>query len=256
MTSSVSRRSAAAGIVLAVGAALLTGCAASAPGDLGRLQQILETCPDGQQINSYNAVDGSATSNNEFIAREHLAYLKTKAERVAVCGGHLTVVAFGTNSVAAPIYEGDISVLGATDIAKLRRVPGVVREVMAEIEKNYAPAIALLPQGGTDVLGLFRLFEEARMLRPEMHLEVTALTDGMTNQGVTIDRTLSAEQAAALADQVPVPQLLEASVAVVGIGRTTGDPLPSDFIDGMKAFYTRLCANTGAAQCLVVTDGR
>jgi hypothetical protein len=256
MTSSVSRRSLAFGITLGLGAALLSGCTATAPGDLGRLQQILETCPNGQVINSYNAVDGTATSNNAFIAKEHLAYLKTKAERVAVCGGHLTVVAFGTNSVTAPIYEGDITVEGATDIAKLRRVPGVVDDVMEEVTKNYQPAIALLPQDGTDVTGLFRLFDEAVTLRPDMHLEAAALTDGLTNQGVVIDHALTSEEASALADQVPVPQLPDASVAIVGIGRVTGDPLPSDFIEGMKSFYTRLCENTGAAQCLIVTDGR
>lgn len=42
----------------------------------------------------------------------------------------------------------------------------------------------------------------------------------------------------------------------MGIGRVAGDPLSSDFIAGMKAFYTRLLERTGAEEVLVVTDGR
>lgn len=257
MTFSVSRRTLRLGITLTLGAALLAGCSTHAPGDIGRLQQILETCPDGQQINSYNAVDVSGTSNDPFIMREHLAYIETKIERVAVCGGgHVTVVAFGPNSVTAPIYETDISVPGSTDLAKLRRVPGIVSDAMTEVEKNYSPAIALLPAGGTDVIGLLRLFDDSKTVRPDMVLEAAALTDGLNNQGVVLDHALMTEEATALADQIAVPTLAGSSIAVVGIGRIAGDPLPSDFIEGLKTFYTRLCENTKADSCLVVTDGR
>jgi hypothetical protein len=241
----------------AVAALALAGCSATPPGDLGRLQTVLASCPDdGKQLNSYNAVDGSGTAHSNAIAGEYIAYLKSQVEKVAVCGGHIQIVGFATNSVTVPIYEGDLEVPGATDLAKLRRVPAMVDKVMAQVTKHYKPAMALLPAGGTDVTGLLRLFQEAAELRPDMHLDATALTDGLTNQGVVIDHTLSAEGAKALADTVPVPNLSGTSIAVVGLGRTAGDPLPSDFIDGMKSFYTRLCENTGAAQCLVVTDGR
>lgn len=256
MTSSVSRRGLACGIALALSAGFLAGCTATPPGDLGRLQSVLASCPDRQLLNSYQAVDGSGTARSDTIAREYLANVRSQAERVAVCGGHLTVVAFGTNSVTAPIYEGNLAAEGATDLARLRRVPALVDEVMAEVTTNYEPAVELLPEGGTDVTGLLRLFDEAKSLRPDMHLEATALTDGLTNQGVVIDRALSPEEATALADTVTVPDLQGASVAVVGIGRVAGDPLSSDFIAGMKAFYTRLLERTGAEEVLVVTDGR
>jgi len=255
-TSSVSRRAATLGITLTVGAGLLAGCTATPPGDLGRLQSVLAACPDGKQLNSYNAIDGSGTAQDTTIAREYLAYLKSQVEKVAVCGGHVEVVAFGTNSITAPIYAGDLEVPGATDLAKLRRVPALVEEVMAEVTKNYTPAVRLLPEGGTDVTGLFRLFAEAQALRPDMDLQATALTDGLTNQGLVIDQVLSPEEATALADRVAVPQLPGASVAVVGLGRVSGNPLPSDFIEGMKTFYTRLIQNTGASHVLVTTDGR
>lgn len=257
MTFSVSRRSLGLGIpaTLVVLSTLLAGCASQAPGELGRYQSMLASCPD-QPINVYDAVDGTGTSHDDTIAREHIRSIEADVERAAVCGGHLSVVAFGTNSITAPIYDSDLVVDGATDLAKLRRVPALVDEVMKEITKNYKPAIALLPAGGTDVTGLFRLLGEARDLRPDMQLQATIYTDGLTNQGIVIDHALTDAEAAALAETVPVPDLSGASLAVVGIGRVAGDPLPSDFIAGLKAFYTALLERTAADRTLVVTDGR
>ncbi len=256
MTSSVLRRTLVLGITVAALATSAAGCTTHAPGDIGRLQQVLETCPTDQQINAKAAVDGTATSKDDAIVREHFKYLRGEIERVAVCGGHIEIVAFGTNSVTSPIYESDLSIAGSTDIAKLRRVPDVVAEAMADVTRTYEPAIAALPEGGTDVTGLLRLLSEAKELRPDMQLQATILTDGLTNQEVVIDRPLTVQEAEALADQVPAPDLSGSTFSVVGIGRVAGDPLSSTFIDGLKAFYTRLCANTKAAQCLVVTDGR
>lgn len=260
MTFSVSRRGIHLGILvalmLALVAMLLAGCTPTPPGETARLQSLLASCPDGKKLNDYQALDASGTTQSKQIAREYLAYVKSRVERVAVCGGgHISVVAFGTNSVTVPIYEGDLAVQGATDLAKLRRVPGLVDEVMTEVTKNYTPAVALLPKGGTDVTGLLRLLEEAEALRPDMELEASIMTDGLNNQGVVIDRVLSPEEATALADTVAVPQLT-GSVAIIGIGRVAGDPLSSDFIAGMKVFYTRLLERTGASNILVVTDGR
>ena len=253
--SSVSRRGLAAGISLALGAGILAGCTTTPPGNLGRLQSMLASCPDGKKINDYEFLDGSGTTQSKEIAREYLAYVKSRVERVAVCGGTTHIVAFGTNSITVPIFEGDLQTEGATDLARLRRVPGLVDEVMAEVTKHYQPAVALLPKGGTDVTGLLRLIEEAEALRPDMELEASIMTDGLNNQGIVIDRVLSPEEASALADTVTVPKL-QGSVAIIGIGRVAGDPLSSDFIAGMKVFYTRLLERTGASNILVMTDGR
>lgn len=259
MTFSVSRRALTLGIVataLVASSAALAGCSTQASGDLGRLQSVFASCPTNTQLNVYDAVDGTATTRDTQIAREYLKYLEADIEKAAVCGGHVSIVAFGTNSVTAPIYEADLSVPGSTDIARLRRVPDVVAEAMQKVSTNYESAVELLPEGGTDVTGLFRLLGEARDLRPELQLQATILTDGLTNQGVIIDHELTDEQATALADSVILPDLSGATVSVVGIGRVAGDPLSSGFIAGLKAFYTRLCANTSADKCLVVTDGR
>lgn len=259
MTFSVSRRVSYLGIlvslIIVLVAMLLAGCSATPPGDLGRLQSLLASCPDGKKINDYEALDGSGTTQSKEIAREYLAYVKSRVERVAVCGGHIKIVTFGTNSVVVPIYESDLHTEGATELARLRRVPKLVDEVMAEVTKNYMPAVALLPKGGTDVTGLLRLLEEAEALRPDMELEASIMTDGLNNQGIVLDRVLSPEEATTLADTVTVPKL-QGSVAIIGIGRVAGDPLSSDFIAGMKVFYTRLLERTGASSVLVTTDGR
>jgi len=256
MTFSVSRQPHAAGILATLVALplILAGCSGQAPGELGQLQSILAACPD-QPVNVYDAVDGTGTSQDDTIASEHLRSIEVDVERAAVCGGHVTIVAFGTNSVTAPIYDGDLATEGATDLAKLRRVPGLVDDVMAEVTKNYKPAIATLPAGGTDVTGLLRLLGEARVLRPDMLLQATIYTDGLTNQGIVLDHPMTDAEATALADTVAVPDLSGASLAVVGIGRVAGDPVSSDFIAGMKTFYTRLLERTGADQIRVMTDG-
>jgi len=259
MTFSVSRRALQLGTIataLVAASVTLSGCSTHASGDLGRLQAVLATCPVSQQLNVYDAVDGSGTTQSDDIAREYLKYLEADVEKAAVCGGHVSIVAFGTNSVTAPIYEADLSVPGSTDIARLRRVPDAVESVMKDVAGNYQSAIELLPEGGTDVTGLVRLLGEARDLRPDLQLQASILTDGLTNQGVVIDHELSAEAATSLADSVSVPDLSGSTVSVVGIGRVAGDPLSSGFIEGLKAFYTRLCTNTNADKCLVVTDGR
>lgn len=238
-----------------IAALALTSCSSEAPGDLGRLQSVKEACPD-RPVNVYDLVDGTATSQSDTIADEHLRLIRADIERAAVCGGHVTVAAFGTNSVTAPVYDGDLTAPGATDIAKLRAVPKLVDEAMATVTTNYSTAVQQLPQGGTDVTGLFRLLGEARALRPDMRLQASIYTDGLTNQGTVIDHPLADTEATALAETVPVPDLSGAAVSVVGIGRVTGDPLSSDFIAGLKAFYTRLLERTGADPILVVTDGR
>lgn len=256
MTSLTVPRAVTAGAALILSVGLLAGCAAHAPGELGRLQQILETCPKDQPINAYVTTDGTGTSQDQAITTERLKSIRAVVDRVAVCGGHLTVTAFGTNSVTTPILDADITIDGATPNARLRRVPKVTEEVMAQVTKHYEPAIEALPQQGTDVTGLYRLFGEAKAERPGQRLEVLVLTDGLTNQGVNIDHSLSTAEATALADTVPVPDLSGSSLSVVGIGRVAGNPVPSTFIDGLKAFYTRLCEKTGADQCLVATDGK
>ena len=168
MTFSVSRRAGRFGALIALAAAALTltACAGHAPGDLGELQSELATCPD-VPLNVYDLVDGTATSQDTTIAREHLRSIEADIQRAAVCGGHVTVAAFGSNSVTAPIYEGDLEAPGSTDIAKLRRVPGMVEDAMAgEIE--LAPFVThTMPLD--DINTAFELMHEGKSIRSVVH---------------------------------------------------------------------------------------
>ena len=154
------------------------------------------------------------------------------------------------------VFDGEIEVAGATDIARLRRVPEKVEEVMGTIVENYGPAMEAAPPGGTDITGLYRLLGEHAAQLPGYRLEATILTDGLNNLGVNTERALSHDEAVALADHVTVPQLPDASITVAGLGRVADGALPSPVIEGLVAFYTRICENTGAQSCLAVTDWR
>lgn len=252
-TSSV-RRSIVCGIVLTSALASIAGCTGHAPGELGRLQEVLRSCPGDQKLQAYMLADGTESAYGADIIDAYLGSIQSEAERVSVCGGTLSVSAFGGNSITSEIFSGDLTAPGSTDMSRLRRVEDILSQTMEQIEQNYVPAIERLPQGGTDVVGLLRIIEEAQEANPDGQLVATVLSDGQSNAGVNIDPAMTPNDAAALADQVPVPDLSGASLSYLGIGRTVGAPLSSSYIDTLKAFYVRLCENTKAEKCVVATD--
>lgn len=258
MTSLTVPRTVAAGLSLVLGLGLLAGCSSPATGELGQNQKILATCPPTTPIDSFVLVDGSGSDSSKAITAERLTAIESTVRRTAICGGHVTVRAFSAGSGATTaIYDGDLALPGATDNARLRRVPALVRAVMKDIQSHYGPAVATLPGGGSDIAGMYRLIGEHATQHPGMRLEASIYTDGLNNIGVSLDHTLSKDEATALADTVSVPRLPQgAQITVMGLGRVAGDPLPSPFIAGLVAFYDRLCANTGVRHCLSVTDGR
>jgi hypothetical protein len=254
----VVRRFFAATIALVLGIGLLAACSGTATGQLGENQKILATCPPTMPIDSFVLVDGSGSDASKAITAQRLTSIESTVRRTAVCSGHLTIRAFSVGSGAtALIYDGDIQLAGATDIARLRRVPATVEQIMRSVKAEYGQAVASLPGGGTDVAGMYRLIGEQNEQLPGTRLEATIYTDGLNNIGLSLDRTLPKAQATALADTVTVPRLpAGAKITVFGLGRVSGDALPSGFIAGLVTFYDRLCHNTGAGHCLSVTDGR
>lgn len=258
MTSLTVPRALAAGLTLLLGIGLLAGCSSGAAGELGENQKILATCSPTMPLDTFDLVDGSGSDTSTTITDERLASIESTVRRTAICGGHLTVRAFSAGSGATTsIYDGDLNLPGATDNARLRRVPAAVKQVMRDIRSAYEPAIAALPGGGSDIAGMYRLIGEHAAQQSGMRLEATLYTDGLNNIGLSLDHTLTKEEATTLADTVTVPHLpAGAQISVIGLGRVAGDPLPSSFIAGLATFYDRLCTNTGAGHCLAVTDGR
>lgn len=249
-----------AAVTLAGAAALaLTACGDyNAPGQLGQLQQQLESCPDGLKVATRVDWDGTGSGRSTQLDTERLAIIEQLATEVAICGGHFTVTGYSSSSGATvTLYDAEITMPGATSNAQLRRVPQAVEDLMTEIESAYPEALASLPAGGSDISGVWRLASEQQaQLGDGYQFQYVNLTDGLDNVGVTLDAGLTAEQAVALANQISVPNLDGAEVTIAGIGRVAGNPVSSHLAEALVAYYDRLCERTGAASCLAVTDWR
>ncbi len=218
---------------------------------------ILAACGADKQVAADVEIDGSGSSSGDTIATERLAITADVVRRTAICGGHLLVRAFSASSGATvTIYDGDLTLTGATDNARLRRVDALVKKVMAEITTKYGDAIAALPGGGSDITSVYRLAGEyATQLGDGYQLHLYVLTDGLNNIGTDLtSQTLTPEQATDLASTVNVPTLPGSSITVAGLGRIDGNPAPSALVEGLVAFYDALCVKTGATTCVSVTD--
>ena len=218
---------------------------------------ILAACTPNKQVATDVEIDGSGSSAGDAIATERLAITADVVRRTAICGGHLLVRAFSSSSGATvTIYDGDPSLPGATDIARLRRVDSLVGRVMVSVKAKYNSAIAALPDGGSDITAVYRLAGEyAAQLGAGYQLHLYVLTDGFNNIGTDLtSQVLTPEQATDLAATVTIPALPGASITVAGLGHTAGNPAPSAIVDGLVAFYNALCVKTGAKTCVSVTD--
>lgn len=236
----------------------LAGCSGIAPGVLGQNQQLLTFCPKDGKLATLIDDDETGSRVDPVTTQQDQLVIEQEVTQTAVCNGRLTVEMFSSSSGStATVYDQDVDLPGATDNARLLQVPAAVKKIMKQIRANWAPALATLPQDGTDIAGLYRLAGEYdEQLIAGTSLNWVILTDGFNNLGgIDLDtQALSPAQAQALAAQVPVPNLKDASITVVGLGRVAGSPAPSAVIDGLVDFYNAVCANTHAAKCLSVTD--
>ncbi|GAB3172254.1 hypothetical protein GCM10027059_41700 [Myceligenerans halotolerans] len=248
-------------VVLVVAVAIaLAACTIPTPprGELAANQAILATCDPAAPPASLVEIDGSRSSASEQITAERMAAVEGIVRRTAICSGHLRVLVFSASSAATTtLFDAPLHLEGGTDNARLRRVPKVVEETMAEVRTAYEPAVAALPGGGTDVTAQYRHAAEwAQQLDGGSRLHVFLLTDGMHNVGgVKLGKkALSEQEATALAEKVSVPELAGASVVVAGLGRVADSPPSSEAVEGLVAFYDQICAQTGAEDCLSVTE--
>ncbi len=243
--------------VCALGVTLaLTGCS-SLTTSTSPDQAILAACTTDKQIAADVEIDGSGSSSGDTIATERLAITADVVRRTAICGGHFVVRAFSASSGATvTIYDGDLSLPGATDNARLRRVHALVAKIMTQVTAKYSKAIAALPDGGSDITSVYRLAGEyAAQLGSGYKLHLYVLTDGLNNIGTDLtSQVLTPKQATDLASTVSVPALPDASITVAGLGHIAGEPAPSALVEDLVAFYNALCIKTGAKTCVSVTD--
>lgn len=244
-----------AGLVAIAAAAGCSG-GVSAGGRLGEDRSILAGCGK-QPVASMVEIDGTGSSGSKAIAEERMTALESIVRRTAVCSGRLRVLLFsGSSASTTVLVDESLRLPGATDNARLRRVPDRVAQVMAGIRQRYGPAVAALPGGGSDITAQYRDASEwITQVGGGARLHLYVFTDGFQNVGrVTLGRPLTQQQAADLAGRTSVPRLTGASVVVAGLGRVAGRPPRSDVVEGMVAYYDALCRRTGATTCLSVTD--
>lgn len=239
----------------------LTACGAgtSPPGQLGQDQQILASCPADKKLASKVDLDVSGSARTAELPNERASIISDVARQTAICGGRLRINAFSLSSAATVVlYDGELSLPGATDNARLRRVPELVDQVTATSTKAYAAKVNDLTPDGSDIVAQYRLASEyIQQLGDDYVLQLVILTDGFQASSALGlgGRPLSQDEAAALAAQVNVPSIPKsASVTVAELGKVVGRPPASEVVDGLVAFYDAICHRTGAGTCLSVTD--
>lgn len=243
-------------VVLGIGG-LLSACGDASATHSGatHLQQVAETCADSE-VAAYVAVDFSDTARSESLAASRRDAIRSEAERVAVCGGTLKVVAFSSSTAAiVTLFDGPLEAEGATENARLRRVDRTVEPVDEAVADGWEPAEAELPGDGSDVLGQLTLASEYFAQRSDAAHRALILTDGVQTTGTVVVNSPDFTSAAAadLAASVPVPDLSGVSVTVAGLGQVVGDPPPSEFVAALNTFFTDTCTRTNAT-CQIVTD--
>jgi hypothetical protein len=248
---------AAVALGAAVAATSACGSASNSAGQLAADQQILSACDAASPPAADVQLDGSGSSSSDSIVEERLKATESIVRTTAICGGRLRVSVFSSTSAATNVLiDRPLRLDGATDNARLKKLPPLVTDVMATIRANYSSAVKSLPSGGTDISAEYRLASEwLGQVGGPYRLHLYLLTDGFQNVGITLDKgAVSKEQAADLAGRTAVPQLPGSSIVVAGLGRVASDPPSSDVVDGLVAFYDALCKKTAAASCASVTD--
>ncbi|MEV8439055.1 hypothetical protein AB0425_16900 [Actinosynnema sp. NPDC051121] len=255
----VERRHMTIPMVATLTAAIFSACggAPSPHAEFAANQQLLATCDPAKLPASLVEIDGTGSSASDAITAERMTAIESIATRTAVCSGHLRIIVFSASSTATTVlFDGDLKQPGATDNARLRRVPEGVKGVMETVRSSYSSTVATLPQGASDIQAQYRLAAEwKQQLGGNYTLNLVILSDGFQNVGVDLAaKALSADEAKALADRVAVPNLAGASVTVAGLGRIAKGTPPSAVVEGLVHYYDALCAKASAAKCTSVSN--
>lgn len=247
-TSNIAQRiSQMAYAVLLVPAALTACTAGPYAGDMGSVQ-----CPSTPVVSSV-FVDVTGSGFGPHIRQEHESAIASVAKRTASCSGSISVDTFGSSSgQTVNLVQQSFAIEAPTENALIRKQEKLAAELTSTVMSRLDQAAALTPTSSTDVLGILRLFQEAKAQHPDATSEGLVLTDGFTNVGVDPAAAGSIEAASALADQVAVPDLSGVDLTFAGIGRTNA-AVPSSVIEQVTAFWKRVCERSNADSCTVVT---
>lgn len=240
--------------ILAIGAAAAASATLPACGGtgavshLGELKRVAHSCPADADLAAYVAWDVRRTLRGPRITAARLESLEKTAERVATCGGKMRVVAFGpTAASTARLYDGELRPRGATENARLLRVPHLVDQALKDVRTELPEVLAEVSGQSADPLSQFAAAEQfRRQLGSGYSLHVVIETSG---------NPVADDPGSKLAANVAVPDLTGANVIVSGLGKEgRRAPTPTLVVEGLRDFYNRVCERTHAAACLVLTD--
>ncbi len=199
-------------------------------------------------------VDVTGSGFSSAVKQEYESAIASVTSRTASCSGSITIDTFGSSSgQTVNLVQQSFAIDAPTENALARKREKLASDVTATAMSKLDQAAAVTPASSTDILGILRLFQEAKAQHPDATLEGLVLTDGFTNVGVDPSAAGSIEAAVALADQVSVPDLSGVDLTFAGIGRTT-TVVPSSVIEQVTAFWNRVCERTQASSCTVVTQ--
>jgi len=219
---------------------------------LNHLRQVAKSCPDSP-VAAFVALDARGSLRGRQLTVARLAAIENLATKVAVCGGgRLRVVAFGPSSAATvTVFDDELHPAGATENARLIRVPGIVSKAVGEVEQGLPAAFRQLTRNGADpVAQLAAARDFSDELGPGDAVFVLIETSGLTRTTARLTKATAVK----LARQVSVPDLHGATVTFAGLGRVGAGPPPSTTtIEALRTYFETVCRRT-RARCRAVTD--
>jgi hypothetical protein len=242
-------------VVAGVSLALTSCSLATAPG--AQLTGI--TCPAGRALVTMDELDLSGLSRSRGLLAQRLDVVESDAEHAAYCQGRFTVIAFSTSAAAnVVLYDALLAPPGATQIARDRETPLLIKDVMVSVRTHVQGALRRLPSNGTDLAAAFTLAtDDVALFGHRAAFNLTILSDGISTTGPASINTpnLNSAQAVAEADQAPPADLAGAHVVVEGVGTVAGSVQPpSDYVEAVRTYVNELCRRSRAASCLVTTE--
>lgn len=242
-----------AGLGLTLGS--LAGCGISEV--TGGDTEWLATCPEDAKLATSLHYDASGSSTTGELSDQDLVILRDAVGRTAACRGHLRVSAFaGSSAGTSELFDSELHLKGATDTARLRRIPALVDEVVEQVAADYRS----LPEmtGGTDVVGQLRGDREyVEQLGEGYRLWSITVTDGFQTAGIRVRKLGDRGAAQEAAQTLPTVDFagLGAEVLFVGIGTAARQVAPpTSVVEAVKAFYEVVCDRLSARSCRVATD--
>ncbi|WP_133977331.1 hypothetical protein [Kribbella voronezhensis] len=238
--------------------ALLVGCGSQPGVDHLSVDKVtLKSCPKDMRYATKIDLDVSGSGRTPELDGPRLNIIKEQARTTAICGGHLLVTVFSATSAATvALYDDELTLPGATDNARLRRVSKLIDDISEKVTAAYPPAIKKVSPAHSDITAQFRLAAEYRtQLGSDYRLRLVILTDGLQTVGRRVTTPIEIAQARAVGMTVNVPRLPDATVTVAGVGKVAAGSAPSSgMTNALIGFWDGVCRRSQAAQCTIVTD--